>query len=306
MSATRTQNLYGYPDMGRTGLAHSLLAWGRCAVWCRDTGATMMAPRWLRPRIGPYLRNERDKRNYFLTFQPGKLLSEPYRSIVRLRAQTLYAELDLPEAGYAPHKPTVVVFRNAQALNEKKMFHLVTEHGPFLKQQLLAITRPQYVPDAVAKPHIAIHVRLGDFSVASESEIKAGATNSRLSIAWYGLVLDKLRIGLAANAPAVVYSDGSDAELALLLARPNVSRAPRNAAITDLLSLSQSSVLIASASGFSLWGAFLGEVPCISYNGQSFENYLPKTTRNVEADGAVDLPEDFLQLAATRLGFVQS
>ena len=54
--------LYGYPEMGRTGLGHSLLAWARCVVWCEMTGAKMLAPRWLRIRIGPYLRGERQAR----------------------------------------------------------------------------------------------------------------------------------------------------------------------------------------------------------------------------------------------------
>ncbi len=52
MTMGSTKRLYGFPDMGRTGLGHSLLAWGRCAVWCRETGAIMLAPRWLRPRSG--------------------------------------------------------------------------------------------------------------------------------------------------------------------------------------------------------------------------------------------------------------
>jgi len=287
--------------MGRTGLAHSLLAWGRCAVWCRDTGATMMAPRWLRPRIGPYLRGERDKRNYALTFHPGPFLWEPQRSLIRLRAQTFYAELDLPEPGYAPPRPLVVVFRNAQALNERKMFHHVAAHGMFLKQQLLAMTRPRFIPQPASAPHIAIHVRLGDFSVASEAAIKAGATNVRLSVAWYGRALEQLRKGLGINLPAIVYSDGSDAELAPVLAFNNVVRAPRAAAITDLLSLSQSCVLIASASGFSHWGAFLGGVPSLSYIGQGVATLLLRENEDAETDGTGVLPKPFLEAVRRRL-----
>lgn len=139
-------NLYGYPDMGRTGLAHGLLSWARCAVWCRNTGATMLAPLWLRPRVGPYLRGERGKREYFKLFQPGDYIHEPRCSWLLLTASRLYAELDLPNAGFAPRKPTVVVFRNAIIRNELKFFHEVANDGPFLRGEFVKMTRPQFGP----------------------------------------------------------------------------------------------------------------------------------------------------------------
>lgn len=296
-----TPNLYGFPDMGRTGLAHSLLAWGRCAVWCRDTGATMLAPRWLRLRVGPYLRRERDKRNYFRTFHSGPLLWEPRRSLIRATAQTLFAELDLPAPGYAPAKPVVVVFRNAQAQNSRKFFHLLAGEGLFLRDQLVKITRRNYLPSPPPGAHVAIHIRLGDFGIVPDAEIRDGATNARLSLDWYGRVLDRLRIDLGCSIPAIVYSDGSDQDLAPILSRQDVTRAPQSAAVTDLLAISRASVLIASASGFSQWGAFLGSVPYISYTGQNFFDHIPELDRGVETDGNGALPQEFLTIAARRL-----
>lgn len=294
-------HLYGYPDMGRTGLAHSLLAWGRCAVWCRNTGATMMAPRWLRLRIGPYLRRERDKRNYFLTFRRGPLLGEPMRSLIRLRAQTLYAELDLPEPGFAPSRPTVVVFRNAQALNERKMFHHIVQDGAYLRDLLVSITRPQFVPAPATAPFIAVHVRLGDFSKVSEAAIRSGATNARLSVEWYGKALDQLRAGLGQDLPAIVFSDGSDAELAPVLSRPGVRRAPKSPAITDLLAMSQATALVASGSGFSHWGSFLGGVPRVCYTGQGLSRHVPMLEPEVESDGTGVLERGFLDRVQARV-----
>jgi hypothetical protein len=299
-----TPHLYGFPDMGRTGLAHSLLAWGRCAVWCRDTGATMMAPRWLRLRVGPYLRRERDKRNYFLTFRPGPLLWEPQRSLIRLRAQTLYAELDLPDPGFAPSRPTVVIFRNAQALSERKMFHYIVKDGAYLRDRLVSITRPQFVPAPATAPFIAVHVRLGDFSKVSEAAIRSGATNARLSVDWYGHALDQLRASLGRDFPAVVFSDGSDEELAPLLSRPGVQRSPKSPAITDLLAISQATAMVASGSGFSHWGSFLGGVPRVCYIGQGLKHHVPMIEAEVESDGTGELPEGFVKDVKQRISLL--
>jgi hypothetical protein len=300
MTIGASKKLYGYPDMGRTGLGHSLLAWARCALWCRETGATMLAPRWLRPRIGPYLRRERDKRNYFLLFHKSTYVGEPTRSKLLLTANRFYAELDLPKPGYKPSKPTVVVFRNALSTNEQKMFHLIAEHAPYLREQLQAMTRPRYVPAPAAAPFIAAHVRMGDFNVATTETLKSGATNSRTPLEWYVSMVQQLHTRVGYTAPVVVFSDGSDEALAPLLALPKVSRAPQQQSITDLLSIAQASVLLASGSGFSYWGSFLGTVPRVCFPGQALSRAVKLVEREIESDGTTALPEDFIQVIIER------
>ena len=71
MTGPRT---YGWTRLGRYGLAHGILAWARCVVWCEQTGAAMIAPFWFKPRIGPWLRRERDRRTYFKLFHAGRAI----------------------------------------------------------------------------------------------------------------------------------------------------------------------------------------------------------------------------------------
>lgn len=259
---------YGYADVGRFGLGHSLLAWARCVVWCHETGAEMLAPNWLRLRIGPLLRGERDKRAYFLLFRgPGKLsgLARTWRLWTSRRVPSDEVVDGLPVDGGR----TVVVFVNAVADNEKKHFHEVLGHAELLRQELIRMTRPRYRPAPPVEPFIGIHVRLGDFSkVFDPSDIRPNQNNIRLPLCWYVEKLKQLR-ALLGEMPTTVFSDGSDEELAELLAQPNVSRAPKQSAVTDMLSMAQASVLISSGSGFSLWGAFLGEVPRVCFPGQN-------------------------------------
>lgn len=294
------QMLYGYPDMGRTGLGHSLLAWARCAIWCRDTGATMLAPRWLRPRIGPYLRGERDKRNYFLLFHRNGYTHEPTRSWVLNTANHLYAELDLPERGVRVARPTVVIFRNAMAHNEQKLFHHVYRDGPYLLEQLTGMTRTAYLPAKPAAPFAAVHVRMGDFGTATAEELRAGATNSRIPVEWYVAAARQLRAHFP-DLPLVVFSDGTDDALAPLLALDNVTRSPRQQSVTDMLSIAQARVLIASGSGFSLWGSFLGSVPRICYPGQTPTRGCPTLEPFVEWENDGAFSAEFVAAVEGRL-----
>lgn len=291
----KEKRLYAIPVLGRYGLTHGLLAWARCRVWCEQNGATMLAPFWLKLRVGPYLRRERDKRNYFLLFNRGTALSGLRRLAALAGARKIEVGQDWPALPETSSEPVVLLFHNALTDNEKKSFAQVRDHGPFLRRELLAITRKQYHPPPLTVPFVAIHVRLGDFAQApSSSQISASTTNTRLPIDWYGDRLDTLRDALGTSVPALVFSDGSDADLAPLLARDAVRRAPRQQSVTDLLHMGQGAALIASGSGFSLWGAFLGSVPRIAFPGQSIVPISVDRTRDIESAIADPIDPTFI------------
>jgi hypothetical protein len=263
--------LYGYPELGRYGLGHSLLAWARCHIWCQAHQATMLGPIWLRPRIGPYLRRERDKREYFKLFDNAGYAGEPLRSWLLLTARKVPAD-QLPAANAAPDNATraqVVVFRNALASNFETHFHEVKGHGRTLHRALTAITRTAYRPRPYSEsPFIALHVRLGDFSAFDPSHVAQGQHNRRLPIDWYCEALNALRAALGSDMQATVFSDGDDSELTPLLAMPRVRRAPDGESVTHMLEMARARAIISTGSGFSLWSAFFGQMPRITYPQQ--------------------------------------
>lgn len=295
--------LYAIPVLGRYGLTHGLLAWARCRVWCGQNDATMLAPFWLKLRVGPYLRRERDKRNYFLLFGAGDAVAGLRRLAVLARARRVVTGTEWPSAPAPDDGPVVVEFHNALKDNEKKSFAQIVGHAPFLRRELLAMTRRRFHPPAPTTPFVAIHVRLGDFSApAAQGAVAADATNIRLPIDWYGDRLDALRRNLGRSVPAIVFSDGSDADLAPLLARKDVSRAPRQQSVTDLLQMGTGVALIASGSGFSLWGAFLGSTPRIAYPGQAIVPIDTDRTRDIESAFGDAIPPTFVAHVQARLG----
>lgn len=269
MPAQKLTPTVGLPVVGRYGLAHSLLAWARCELWCRDRGVAMLAPDWNHLRIGPYLRRERDKREYHRLFRFT-------RYVTGLRRRWLIVTRPhVPGTGLVPdlHARQIVIFENKVTRNFEEHFNEVVGRGAELLEAMRAMTKPRHLPDAkvLREPHVAVHVRLGDFSAppadASANGLQ-GLTNTRLPIDWYAQALSALRDALGRPVPAIVYSDGEDALLAPLLALPAVRRAPPGSAVTDLLSIAQAAALVSSGSGFSIWGSFLGGVPRLCFPGQ--------------------------------------
>lgn len=293
--------LYAYPEIGRFGLAHGMMAWARSTVWAEETGARTVAPIWLRPRIGPYLRNERDKRNYWLLFHAGGQVSGLERALVLATADRFEAGHGWPERPLPSKRRQVMIFRNRVQGNEEN-FDQIVDHGPLLRERLLRMTRQRYHPAQVPRRSIALHVRMGDFSPPTDRP-DAPATNRRLPLNWFADRLHALRDGLGEVVPAIVYSDGTDAELAPLLSLSSISRSPRQASITDLLSMGQSAAVISSGSGFSLWGAFLGGAARLCHPGQSLAVAYRNPAMQIESAFQEQISAEFLEMVRNRLAY---
>lgn len=289
--------IYGYPDVGRHGLGHSLLAWGRCQLWCRDHGAKPLAPRWLRLRVGPWLRRERDKRNYFLLFRSGNAIGGLRRALILATT----GRIDESDAGKAEHAGSAVaVFRSIPDNDVRRDFGALRGEGAWLRRQLEAMTLPRYLPKGPAVRHVALHVRMGDFAIADPQAVQGGQQNVRTGTDWFARTLQSLRAALGEELPAIVYSDGRDEELASLLQLPAVTRAPVQSAVTDMLSIARADALIGSGSGFSIWGSLLGDVPRLSAPGQQLVSVLADDRAELELQHGAAVPPHFVERVLQR------
>jgi hypothetical protein len=197
----------------------------------------------------------------------------------------------------------LVIFKNLEDRNEETYFPEISGHGLAIRRDLLAMTKPQYWPTPASQAHIALHVRMGDFgAVASLDDLRRGAKNSRIPVEWYVNILTGLRAQLG-PVPAIVFSDGTDESLAPLLKMYHVVRAPKKPSVTDLLSIGQAIVVISSGSGFSFWGAFLGNAPRICFPGQRFIKVLkpvPGVELEPECEGSQDIKAEFIEYIRSR------
>jgi hypothetical protein len=173
-----------------------------------------------------------------------------------------------------------------------------------LRERFLAMVRPAYLPNKVVRNKIAIHVRMGDF-LAAKTAADVKRNNTRIPVSWYRQLLLRLRKDMATDVAAIVYSDGTDEELAELLQTPLVERAPQQASVTDLLGISLAPALIASGSGFSLWGSFFGQVPTMHFPGRKRVGGNSNPLHDIEANGEDKLPDGFIKAILDRLSTAQ-
>ncbi len=173
---------------------------------------------------------------------------------------------------------------------------IATRHS-LIRDRLLEIARDSHVPQARRDPHIAVHVRMGDFSFPRDSrdlDFRNGRVNFRLPIEWYVHTLGLLRKSFGSNMRAKVFSDGSAAELAPLLRLENIELVGRQSALKDLLELSQAPLLIASGSTFSMWASYLGRMPVVWHPGQLRQRlYAEDPQLEVEVGQDADLGPEF-------------
>lgn len=266
-----SHQVYGYPSLGRYGLGNLLFPWARCFLWCREHNIPMIAPQWAQIRIGPYLRRERDKRNYQRLFEHDGYITGAKRAALLATAPKIdegRKDVILETAGRGRQ---IVVFREMAT-----MFDPLRGASQALGAEINRITRPQFLPQPMTEtPFIGIHVRRGDFAAPkTEADLREGRTSLRIPLSWYIAALARLREGMEGRTPALVFSDGDEQELADLLAIPDVALQSGNAAITDLLSLAQARAIIASGSTFSMWASFLSQVPTLWFPGQRKQRVL--------------------------------
>lgn len=281
----------GYPDVGRAGLGNMLFPWARCVKWCTQNDRPMLAPAWRTFRVGPWLRGERDRRQYHRVLGPG----EGITGWRRLRALAFLPRTDEHVAVAATGRPSrLVVFRGPG-----RLFADLAGHHEMLRKALMrCIEQRAHLPHSDGRPFVAVHVRLGDFGKTDPARSRRGDWNVRLPIDWYVNAVQAIRSKVG-DVEARVFSDGEEHELQPLLALPNTTFSCAGAAPYDLWTISTASALVASGSTFSMWASFLGQVPTVWYPGQRRALLLGEDgKREPEWDAVAPLPQEFI--AGTR------
>src|SRR5437879_3507354 len=151
-------SLFAFPVVGRAGLGNMLFPWARAEIFARRTGARILKPIWTTVRIGPYLRRETEKRNYFGFFEAPEHLEGISRIMPLLtgnRVPEAEAERAMSKDG-ARHRPQVVVFKGL----DQYFTPLLSEHG-FIRDRLWTMTRKPMRATGVSygEQFIAMHIR---------------------------------------------------------------------------------------------------------------------------------------------------
>ncbi|MBD2208377.1 alpha-1,2-fucosyltransferase [Nostoc linckia FACHB-104] len=258
------------PKLPKAGLGNMLLVWARAVLFAHINSFPVVAPAWGKLVIGPYVRGEKDKRYYGHLFDNKNYVSWVNYLLARLNnnihieenpvlAQVKASNLELKKANY-------YLFIFNQLPHWSDFFVDLKEHQPIIKNKLLTSIRSSVLENISQRPapEIGLHIRMGDFKVLKPEDDFTKLGGVRTPFSWFIRVIDAIRTIAGYDVPVTIFSDGHDHELSDLLKLTQVSRASTDSALSDMLTLSRSKLLIASSgSTFSYWASYLGHCPTI-------------------------------------------
>lgn len=232
--------------LGGPGLGNILFPWARAIIYAKNNNLKRIQTTWRTLKIGTFIRREKDKRMYLDLFT-GKDGLSGFKKFLLLNFSN-----------------KVKIFSGMDNL-----FDPFKDNQRFIQSELIKIINPYYIKqlDDFDSNTIAIHIRMGDFEIAkNEQLLRNGNWNYRLPIKWYVSIIKKIR--LVSDVSISIFSDASDKELEAVLSMRDCKRVYFGSAISDMLALSKCKLLVSSASTFSMWASFLGQIPTIWFPGQ--------------------------------------
>jgi len=252
--------------LGGAGLGNIMFPWATALVYAKKHNLKKINTTWANLKFGTFIRKERDKRIYMDLFLETDGIS------------------GLKKFFLLNFSNNVKFFSGMQDL-----FEPFKSDQNFVKSELLKIINPYHIKRAKEfnSNSIAIHIRMGDFTnPINEKVLRNGSWNYRLPIKWYISLIQKIR--KESDLPIYIFSDAGGEELKEVLAFKNCNRVYFGSAISDMLALSTCKVLISSASTFSMWASFLGQMPTIWFPGQMRQKLL---LENSKFEGEVDFDD---------------
>jgi Glycosyl transferase family 11 len=263
------------------GFGNMLLVWARAVLFAELNSLPMLAPNWNKLYIGPWLRGERIKRYYGSYFSDSNYQSRLTYGIEKILNQRHIhcnlniSKLDLTSSEFDSPGQHEFLFDKMPPWND--YFQDLKNYQPIVKQKLYADIYPHLLQKILIKPspQIGVHIRRGDYQVSANSNIFT-------SLEWYIGTINSIRDTVKADIPVTVFSDGYPEELAQIIALPNVSLSPETSALSDLITMSRSKLLVASAhSSFSAWASYLGQSPTL-WSSERAHLYQPIFTNETK------------------------
>lgn len=232
--------------IGGNGLANCMFVAARAFVIANKFNYKFIEPTWLNISIGPYLRNEKDKRHYSNLF---KHFGDIY-GLKKFLILTFYKKKILSLDNAVSNKTTVFIEEGLK----NYFYDIISDHllvSEYFNSIIKSRTKKLLELENFENK-IAIHIRLGDYSA-----------ERKITIEWYVKCVNNINISTYSKYTFFLFSDGTNDELKDILNIPNVKRVFYGNAIADIIAISKCNLLIGSDSTFSGWGAYLGQVPSI-------------------------------------------
>jgi len=260
--------IYHYPSLsqydfllfrfGGAGLANHLFPIYRAFQNSKEGGGEFLFPPLVQLKIGPFIRREHDKRIYFNLFNQGAL-----NELMKLKV--LFSSNKCDEFNYESlnqEKDGVIIYSGINDYFKSFNNEFREDFVNMLKSRSKNKVRLFAELSLIKKDDICVHIRKGDFPVVGSTK----APYRQISDDWYLKVINYL-IKDYPDKNIRIFTDDVNSLSNEMLSIKNVTVDVSYNAWHALLKMSAHGLIVASASTFSIWSAFIGDQDVIS-NGE--------------------------------------
>ncbi len=262
--------------IGGAGLGNILFPWAKALVYSKQYNLKQIPTTWRAIKFGTFLRKEKDKRLYYNLFKEKN-------------------NIGFIKKFFLLNFSNKVKFFNSM----DNLFDDFKFEHKYVKGQLIKIINPIHLSQISNFNHkfIGVHIRRGDFLISQdESELRNGLWNYRVPTKWYLSLIKKLK--QYTNLPIYIFSDTYCEDLLDIIELENCKYISTGSAISDMIALSKSKLLLTSGSTFSMWSSFLGQSHTIWFPGQMRQTLM--LSKNIY-EGEVDYNENIPSLILNSL-----
>jgi len=242
---------YGFIRFSGGGLGNLLFPFARAILFAKKNGFQMINPTWLTLKLGPIIRNEKDKRFYGNLFNPISESVVGGEKLFLLMVKKCVPESCLIDNELKYVDDVIVTFEGLG-----NYFDDIIGDYSYIRSVFFDVVKKQHLGGLRFDftRSISIHVRLGDFNIG----------NQATDLSWFIKKINEIRDYYRDNIKVFIFSDGTDEELKTLLNINNTERVFFGSSIADMIAMSQSKVLICSKnSTFAWWASYLGRMPIV-------------------------------------------
>lgn len=279
----------------------------KACVFARLNNLPLIVTGYQTLKIGPYLRREKSKRDYSRYFDFQKGLVGAW--IDHLKVRRLKKRMTIVEA------PDLVrlddtgknkLYNFTAKIHWRDFFSGLKEHRPLVIDLFWKLLRDEIREelDRIPAPFIGVHVRMGDFRKLKPAEKFRSVGGVRTPEQYFIDIINAIRKAGGRDFPVTVFTDGYRHELPDLFRLPRISMAEDNKDIIDMLLLSRSKIIVASAgSTFSYWSGFLSDAPLIMHPDHIHQPIRHNGQKAGAFEGAFDREDPVLIRSISQLTF---
>ena len=234
----------------KVGLGNMMLVWARAVVFARMNNLPMVTSFWWGVRIGPFLRGEKQKRFYWGYFIESSVRQLLATYLYAFTANKIFEPALTELSTLQKTSRSLFVFTKFEV--DKDLFGYIRNYSSLIRSELLKILNPDLkrIYGNIEPPVISIHIRRGDF--------KHGTTLT--PNAYFIKTIQMIRKVTGKELPVTIFTDATTDEIKDIMQLPGTSLSNNKKDILDILSMSDSKIIILSGSStFSYWGAFLSD-----------------------------------------------